>query len=456
MDGGNLRARTALGVAACAIAACIMVPASADTEGAPGPAGAALLSGWRPAGSIEPPPDAAWCLGPAVAMHAGVLAVGPARDWDLGEDLGGVRLHRWTGRRWAEVAAVMHPSADAHANFGASLSLDEVTLAIGSPRDSAEGFESGAVFLWRRQGSGWASLGAVRRPQPSTSDMFGVSLALQGDTLVVGSPKADSGALDTGCVEVFRRVEGLWTHHATLVAPEGRVGALFGIAVAVDGDIIMVGAPGDDTQGPSAGRVHLFRRSPEGWRWDGSVGCPTGPRGWFGASVAAHRGLRIAGAPRATRPGSNFGFVRGAAWRIDHGPQGWRAVDVMVPADPSLGDAIGCSAATDGRTVVLGATADSLRGDLSGCGYVFRMGDTGWFSQRLDSERPDDSALIGHAVAVDAGWIALGRLGNPEETPGPGRVDLFRLSERTVDLAGPAARPRDHAERLDDPSSTTP
>lgn len=449
MDGGNHCARTARAVAACAAAVALTVRAPAAMDGAPESAFAAGTSvvGWRATASIVPPGSASWSLGPTVALHGNTLAVGPARDWDLGQDLGGVRLYRLDHAGWREDAALMHPSADIHANFGAALALTDLHLAIGSPRDALAGFESGSVHVFRRHASGWVAQATLMRPEASTSDLLGCSVAMHGDTLVAGAPKADAGALDTGCVEVFRCIDGAWLHEATLVAPDPQIGALFGLSVAIDGDTIMVGTPGDSAQGPAAGRVHVFIRSGHEWRWDGSVGCPAGARAWFGASVAGARGLWIAGAPRATRP-DPVGFIRGAAWRIDRIGGRWQAVDILIPSDAATGDAIGCSAATDGRSVVLGATADGWRGDLAGCAFVFEAGPNGWSCQRLDPPQSGADALVGHGVALDGGWIALGRLGNPEETPGPGRVDLFRRASGELDLSGPrgARRGRVRAE----------
>ena len=441
MDGGNRRALAARVVAACAAAGVMAARAPATTEGAPGPATGLpmqAVTAWRPSASIEPGDPSEWAIGSAVAIHGDMLAVGPARDWDIGEDRGGVRLFRRSGEAWREAGALMHPSLDVHANFGAALAMSDMHLAVGSPRDGTDGFESGAVFMFRRQGPGWIAEGTLARPDASTSDLMGSSVAISGDALVVGCPKADVGALDTGCVEVFRRVDGVWRHEATLTAPEPQIGALFGLSVAIDGPVLLVGAPGDAAQGSAAGRVHLFVRDAEAWRWDGSIGCPAGARSWFGASVAACRGLLVAGAPRATRPDAR-GFVRGAAWILEHGESGWAAGDMLVPSDPATGDAIGCAAATDGTTVVLGATADDQRGPLVGCGFAFDRRGGAWSVQRLDPPQVTESSLVGHGVAVDGPWIALGRLGNPEETPGPGRVDLFRAVTRRVDLSGPRA-----------------
>jgi hypothetical protein len=110
-----------------------------------------------------------------------------------------------------------------------------------------------------------------------------------------------------------------------------------------------------------------------------------------------------------------------------------------VPDRPEEGDSIGCSVATDGRTVLVGATADGLRGDMTGTAFAFsrNTGTTSWRVQRLDPEVAGIAALVGHGLAVDGAWIAIGRLGDPEADPAPGEVTVFeQASVRAIDAPG--------------------
>jgi hypothetical protein len=356
-----------------------------------------------------------------------------------------VRLFERDGARWSESATLAHPSGDSHAHFGAALAVDGATVAVGAPRDGARGFQAGAAFVYRRHGARWSLQATLQRPRAMAGDLAGCAIAMQARTLVMGVPKADEAGLDTGAVEVFECRDETWVHAATLVAPSPQVGSFFGIAVAVDGPCIFVGAPGDDSDGPIAGRVHVFRRGAHGWSWEGSVGCPTGPRGWFGASVAAADGVVVAGAPRALRPQQVVGSgARGAAWTLARRNGVWACQHALVPSVASEGDSLGCAAATDGRTVLLGATADSARGDLAGTAFAFqRQAGGAWQAQRLDPSDAPARSLVGHGLAVDGAWLAVGRLGDPEADPAPGAVTLFRClgTPTGAPTAGNASRP---------------
>lgn len=432
MEGRIIRVTGAWCTAVCACVCAMAERAPAGTERSPGPEAAvpSQTAVWREHEAIRPPDGATWRLGSAVALEQGVLAVGPARDWDVGRDLGPVRVLLREGGVWRDMIELFHPSADMQANFGAALALSQDTLVVGCPCDSARGFQAGCAFVYQRRGARWLLHATLQRPRAMASDLAASSVALDDRTLVVGVPKADEGSLDSGAVEVYELRDDTWHHATTLTAPVPQVGSFFGLSVAIDGNTIFVGAPGDDSDGPIAGKVHVFRRSGRTWAWDGAVGCPSGPRGWFGASVAAAEGVAVVGAPRAARPGSGDSRVRGAAWTLQRRNGRWSCQSCLVPERAEEGDSIGCAAATDGRTILLGATADSLRGDMTGTAFAFARASSGgtWRPQRLDPGTAGISALIGHGLAVHGPWIALGRLGDPEADPAPGEVTLFQQS----------------------------
>jgi|GEM_PF-2025209 len=450
MESKKICALLARVVAVCTTVGAMVAWAPASTEGLPGSAASATIalpwSSWGEVAALRLPPETLGTLSSAVALSGDTLAVGPAHDWDLGEDHGGVRIFQCEqtrisngnysdgdqGQPWREVGELLHPSADIHTHFGASIALQGDTLVIGASHDSTQGFQAGAVFVYQRQGFGWFLQATLYRPHANAADYMGSSVHLQDDTLVVGVPKADQDGVDTGAVEVFQRHNQMWMHQATLCMPQPQIGSLFGLAVAIDGIRIFVGSPGDNTQGPIAGRAHVFQRTATGWQWEGSVGCPTGPRGWFGASIAAAEGRVVVGAPRAARTQGSASFVRGAAWILQKRDSVWVCGDILLPPNAEQGDSIGCSAATDGHTIVLGATADSAHGHQAGCAYAFTQEISGaWRSQRLDPRSVEPESLIGHGLAVDGRWMAVGRLGNPEADPAPGEVSIFRLQRES-------------------------
>jgi hypothetical protein len=177
----------------------------------------------------------------------------------------------WTGTVY-ENAKLLASDGAANDRFGASVSLSGDAIAIGAPLDSpgAAGGDHGSAYVFVKPAGGWAGTltqnAKLVASDPGTNDNFGVSLAVNGDRILVGAPGA-SGLLapDAGAAYLFTKPAGGWSGALTevekLTAPEGATGDGFGSSVALRGDVIVVGAPTDDV-GTAAdqGSAHVFLR----------------------------------------------------------------------------------------------------------------------------------------------------------------------------------------------------
>jgi hypothetical protein len=159
-------------------------------------------------------------------------------------------------------------------DWSGDLALDGDTLAVGAPRATGPGFtESGAVFIYTRSGASWTQSAMVTPNVSFNYSGFGETVELSGDELVVGSPLESQ-------VYVFRRAAGVWTQQAVLTPSSGHTGVWFGASIALDGDTLAVGAPvyPSGTGVDSVGRVFLYRRTNGVWIADGVV---RGGGGWY-------------------------------------------------------------------------------------------------------------------------------------------------------------------------------
>ena len=125
-----------------------------------------------------------WKLGAAVSIYERTIAVGPARDWDIGVDQGGVQLYTCIGEKWLQSSGIFHPNGDMHAQFGACVALRNHMLLVGAPRDSAMAFQSGAAFLYEQVDDEWQLNATLVRSTANDADQFGASVALDENTLV--------------------------------------------------------------------------------------------------------------------------------------------------------------------------------------------------------------------------------------------------------------------------------
>ena len=152
-------------------------------------------------------------------------------------------------------------------------------------------------------------------PDPANNDQLGVSVAVSGNTAVVGVPLDDDGGINSGSAYVFVRNGGSWSQQAKLIANDAATEDRFGLAVAISGDTAVVGAWGDDDSGSNSGSAYVFVRSGVTWSQQAKLtASDPAPEDWFGTSVAISGDTAVVGAllddDGASSSGSAYIFVR--------------------------------------------------------------------------------------------------------------------------------------------------
>ena len=254
---------------------------------------------------------------------------------------------------------------------------------------------------------------------------------MEGDTLVAGAPGEGN---DTGAAYVFTRQAGAWTQVAKLTATNGGGGDEFGNSVAMDGDTVVVGATGDDDNGSNAGAAYVFTKPPTGWatatetaKLTGSDGAPDDDL--FGYSVAVDGDTVVVSA----YGDDDSGGGSGAAYLFVKPATGWTSTNTaakLTAYDGAGGDRFGKSVAVDGDTVVVGAWTDDDNGDQSGSAYLFTKPGTGWATatetSKLTASEGDDDDRFGTSVAVDGDRLAVGASGDDDKGSQSGSVYVYK------------------------------
>jgi hypothetical protein len=307
-------------------------------------------------------------------------------------------------------------------NFGAGIALDGDRLAVGAPyTDLAGGANQGVVYLFARnpQTGDWIQSHKLTAPVIQEGGLFGEQVALQGDTLVVGAPRERvNGVLQQGAVYIFGRNQGgtdTWGLVTTLTDDSiGSLG-LFGSDLALTEDLLLIGAEGADADGVSGkGAAYLYDRT-DNWKLVKKLVDANGRiSDAFGVAVAIAGETVVIGALRTDESGLHendgaaFVFVRNAG-----GTDTWGQVARLVAATPDGSDAFGAAVAIDGDTIVVGARSEEAENDDSiysvGAAYVFaRAADTWSLVQRLAYADGTAGDYFGNAVAVagDTLWVA--------------------------------------------------
>lgn len=210
-------------------------------------------------------------FGYAVALDGDRVVVGaPAQDV-LAEDSGGLYVFERRDESWAETAQPVPDELGPGDRLGSAVAMGGEILAAGAPYATVPGagYAAGAVYVFALENRAWRQHARLTARDGAPFDLFGGALALDGDTLVVGARGADdpSGLRNRGAAYVYRRQGEGWVEEARLSSPGGGADDFFGHSVAVHGDTVAVGAFGEDDPeaGPNAGAVYLFRRHEGAW-----------------------------------------------------------------------------------------------------------------------------------------------------------------------------------------------
>ena len=170
------------------------------------------------------------------------------------------------GTSWSEQQKLVANDGAEEDDFGFSMVLSGDTLVVGASYDSNDnGSNSGSAYVFVPSGTTWTQQQKLVASDGAANDDFGISVALSGDTLVVGAALDDDNGSTSGSVYVFVRSGTTWTQQQKLVASDGVAYDEFGGSVTLDGDTLVVGAALDDDNGSASGSVYVFVRSGTSW-----------------------------------------------------------------------------------------------------------------------------------------------------------------------------------------------
>jgi hypothetical protein len=364
---------------------------------------------------------------------------------------------------WSQQAYIKASNTGAGDSFGRSVALDGDTLAVGAAGEGSaatgiDGDESdnnapdaGAVYVFTRDGAGvWSQQAYVKASNAEADDRFGSSVALSGDTLAVGAigegsatdDESDNTAPDAGAVYVFTRDgAGLWSQQAYVKASNAEADDRFG-SVALSGDMLAVGATGEDSAASTnesdntasrSGAVYVFMRDGAGvWSQQAYVKASNAEeRDQFGAPIALSGDTLAIGAVfedsaaigiggdetdnNASRSGAVYVFTR-------DGAGDWSQQAYVKASNTDAGDQFGLSVALSGDMLAVGAdiegsAANGVNGDESnndapesGAAYVFTRDGAGLWSQQAYVKASNAEAFdfFGVSVALSRDTLAIG------------------------------------------------
>jgi hypothetical protein len=353
--------------------------------------------------------------------------------------------------------------------FGLTVAISGDTIVVGAPYESSNatgvnGDQSndlatyaGAAYVFIRDGTTWSQQAYLKASNTDAGvvlfgDQFGGSVAISGDTIVVGAGNEDSNAtgvngnqsdnsaFQAGAAYVFTRSGNTWSQQAYLKASNTGAGDAFGGSVAISGDTIVIGAlessnatgvNGDQSNdlAPYSGAAYVFVRDGTTWSQQAYLKASnTEVEDQFGRFVAISGDTIVVGAQfedsNATGvdgdQSDNSANRAGAAYVFTRSGNIWSQQTYLKASNTDAEDHFGGPIAIFGDTIVVGvpdedSNATGVDGDQSnnslnaGAAYVFTRDGVTWSQQAyLKASNTDAEDYFGHSVAITGDTIVVG------------------------------------------------
>ncbi len=374
-------------------------------------------------------------LGDAVAIDGDTLIVG-APSPDRAEEGAAYIFTRDAAGEWANPQRITAGDAGGGDLFGTAVAIDGDTIIVGASGDRDFGFGSGSAYVFTRTGTSWTEQAKLNAIDGRSSDSFGVSVAISGDTIAIGAIGRDdvyTGPLvdpmtqepvldangdpvlgllvdqaDIGSVHIFSRTGTSWTQQQEVVASDFAASDQFGSAIAIDGDTLAVGVRQDDTAaGNDAGSAYVFTRTGTDWTQQQQLFFADEAQfDFFGDSIAIDGNTIAVGVP-GEDPG---GVTASGAVAIFTGAgDNWTQSQELTAPAPALNDQFGFSLDIEGTSIIVGAPSNLQGATNTGAAYVYTSAAGVWsLDQELVPSQPVASDEFANAVAISGGTALVG------------------------------------------------
>jgi hypothetical protein len=380
-------------------------------------------------------------FGNAVALDGDTLIVGARYADASARSQGAAFVFRRTASGWTEEARLTADDGAVGDGFGFSVAIAGDTALVGAYSDDhGEGHDQGSAYVFTRSGTVWTQQAKLTATDAASADWFGFAVALDGDTALIGALLDDGSAgSGQGSAYVFIRSDANWTEQAKLAAADAEVGAYFGIVVALDGETAIIGASKHDgAAGKNQGSVYVFTRSGSAWLQQAQLySSDAAPNDEFGHSVALDGDSALVGAPLAD---GEAGIDTGSAYIFTRSGSVWTQQAILTHPGAARSDGFGASLALDGDTALLFARLDDgIAEPFAGSARIFRRTGSEW-KQRgmLIAPSAVTNIVYGSGIALEGETALVGALGfSGMAGDSQGAAYVYRLNPADLNADGP-------------------
>jgi len=340
--------------------------------------------------------------------------------------------------------------------FGASVSISGDTVVVGAFGD--EGFTGSAYIFQKDQGgaNNWGEVKKITASDAAAVDFFGDLVSISGDTVVVGARNGDSIISNTGSAYIFQKDQGganNWGEVKKITASDAASSDLFGGSVSISGDTVVVGARNEgDMFFSRTGAAYIFQKDQGGANNWGEVkkitASDAAATDVFGGSVSISGDTVVVGATDeddGCLPIINPDCNSGSAYIFDRnegGADNWGEVKKIGASDGDVEDLFGGSVSISGDTVVVGSTGDDDVGfeSNSGSAYIFDRNEGGadnWGEiKKITASDAAASDRFGNSVSISGDTVVVGAVAADDAGSSSGSAYIFERNEGGADNWG--------------------
>ena len=356
-----------------------------------------------------------------------------------------VWIMQQAGDVWGQEGEILALQEQVSQVFGHSLAVDGDAAVVGGLSYSYNGATNGGIaYAYQRSGDSWAGVATLTPDDIQGQDEFGISVGIDGDLIIAGSHKDDDRATDAGAAYIFRQNGGSWIQEAKLHPTDSTENVRLGWSVSVSGDYAIAGAPFELNGIGIQGTAYIFERTSENeWAQAARLDAinPSLAEG-FGWDVVINGDVAMVGANGAHGTNSEDGSIPGAVYVYNRIEGVWTFMQKLLASDGASSDQFGGSVDFEGNCAVIGA----FNGEKA---YLFKNNGTMWQEAAILTSTLDETNTgYGFDVSTSGGNVIVGTLGLFIPEMGGGGAYLYNNLCNSVATASEPASPVQPAFKL--------
>ena len=368
-------------------------------------------------------------FGRSVSISGNVAIFGAFGEDTNASDAGAAYIYRYDGRTWNKEQKLLASEYEYGDRFGNSVSISGDVALVGAYLDDTGGYELGAVYVFRYNGTTWEEEAKLQASDKEEYDEFGCSVSICDNVAIIGSHYEATGGTNIGSAYIFRYDGTTWVEEQKIQASDKQAHDQFGNAVCIDGNVAIVGADWKSDGGSQAGAAYVFRYDGSTWGEEQKLQANDKEEyDFFGKSVSISGNVVVVGACYQGTTGLDD---TGAAYVYRYNGSYWYQEAKLEASDRSIEklDEFGCSVSIYGNVALVGARYESTGAVQTGATYVYKYNGSTWVEEiKLQANDKDDYYWFGCSVSISDNIALIGAEGENSSGSSTGAAYAFDLT----------------------------